>query len=322
MIKQGKEGIVDDTKRGRGAFIYMTILTVIALINGIYSYFFVDVDAVYKTAIAKPGPIETAVWISILLNLVFLFWNSMLVKGVGRTVVAFILTVLTAFLAEGLGVHYGYVFGHYHYTELLGFQIWAVPIIVCLAWEPILYSAYCVTDFLIPSEVKKSSPFLHRALSYLMMAVIGGIATTAWDLMMDPFAVNRGWWVWEQGGHYVPYIANGVPISNFFGWWKVAFVCHLIYRMVLETGPKPRRSVYLTVYGPMMLYLNLLIGGFGTALVFLKRPDVCMIGLMSMGTFFLIGLSKIYLLPRGVEPSPGDGWLRETKASGLDSTSD
>ena len=37
MIKQGKEGIVDDTKRGRGAFIYMTILTVIALINGIYS---------------------------------------------------------------------------------------------------------------------------------------------------------------------------------------------------------------------------------------------------------------------------------------------
>lgn len=303
---------MNDTTRGRGACIYMTILTALALINAVGAFFFVDVDAVFQTAVARPGPIEIGAWISILLNLVFLFWNSILVKGVRRTALAFILTASTAFLAEGLGVHYGYIFGHYHYTDLLRLQVWAVPIIVCLAWEPILYAAYCLTDFLIPSEVSRTSPWLLRILSYLVLAVIGGMATTAWDLMIDPFAVNRGWWVWEEGGAYMQAIANGVPLSNFFGWWKVAFVCHLIYRIVLATGPEPHRSPYLTVYGPMMLYLNLLIGGFSTSLLILKRPDVCMIGLMCMGVLFLIGLAKIILLRRGIEPSRGEIQLRES----------
>jgi len=306
---------MNDSTRGRGAFIFMTVLTAIMLVNGVYTYLFVDADAVYKTAVREVGPIELGAWVGITLNLVFLFWNAILIKGLARTLIAFVLTVFTAWLAEGLGVHYGYVFGHYHYTELLGYQIWAVPIIVCLAWEPILYAAYCITDFIVPSEMRKSSSFSHRVLSYLVMAVIGGIATTAWDLMMDPFAVNRGWWVWEQGGPYMQYIANGVPISNFFGWWKVAFVCHLIYRLVLETGPRPRRSLYLNVYGPMMLYLNLLLGALSSTLIFLKRPDIAMVGIMCMGTLFLLGFVKIFLLKRGVDHSPGDAWLMESSKS-------
>lgn len=289
---------MDDTNRGRGAFIYMAFVTGMTLIVAVGAYFFKGTDAVLQADIPRPGPIETGAWISILGNLVFLFWSSILVKGAGRTVLAFILTASIAFLAEGLGVHYGYVFGHYHYTDLLGFQIWAVPIIVCLAWEPILYAAYGITDVLVPARVKRSSPLAHKILTYLLLAAIGGMATTAWDLMIDPFAVNRGWWVWEEGGSYMPFIGGGVPLSNFFGWWKVAFVCHLVYRIILETGAQPRRSVYLTVYGPLMLYLNLLIVGFVNSRIILKHPDVFMIGLMCMGAFFLVGLAQAFLAPR------------------------
>ena len=297
---------------GRGAFYYMTGITVLNLLNVLLSFFFFhDLRQVYEAETGGgPGRLEITALVSICLNLVFLFWNSILAKGWGRTLAAFVLTVLTAWLAEGLGVHYGYVFGHYHYSGMLGFQVWAVPMIVCLAWEPILYSAYCLTDFLVPSEFGGSESFLRRMLPYLVMAAIGGIATTAWDLMIDPFAVRRGWWVWEYGGPYMRDIANGVPISNFFGWWKVAFVCHLIYRLVLETGPHPRRSLYLSVYGPMMLYLNLFIGAMVGALLMLERPDVGMIGVACMGTLLLLGGAKIFLLKQGVEPSPADPWLQ------------
>lgn len=302
-----------DEKLGRGAFIYMTVITVVSLINVLYNYFCIDpteFEAAFQRTPDRPGPIELAALINICLNLGFLFWNSTLAKGWGRTLAAFVITVLIAFVAEGLGVHYGYVFGHYHYSGILGVQVWAVPILVCLAWEPILYSAYCLTDFLIPSGLKKSGSLFSRILPYLIMAALGGIATTAWDLMIDPFAVDQGWWIWEEGGPYTPYIATGVPISNFFGWWKVAFVCHLVYRIILETHPKPRRSLYLSVYGPLMLYLHLFIGGLSSILLFLKRPEVAMIGVMSMGALLVIALAKIFLFKQGVAPSPVDEWLR------------
>lgn len=310
-MEEGKGGAMSDEKLGRGAFLYMTVITVLGVINVLYHYFFVDVEAVFQRTGEVPGPIEYSALITICLNLGFLFWNSSLAKGWGRTLVAFVVTVLIAFVAEGLGVHYGYVFGHYHYSGILGYQVWAVPVIVCLAWEPILYSAYCMTDFLIPSDFKKPGSFLGRVFPYLVMAAFGAIATTAWDLMIDPFAVDQGWWIWEAGGPYTPYIETGVPISNFFGWFKVAFVCHLVYRIVLETHPRPRKSLYLSVYGPLMLYLNLFVGGLSSVLLFLKRPEVAMIGMMSMGTLLVIAIGKIFLLRQGVAPSPGDGWLAD-----------
>ena len=308
---------MDDSKLGRGAFFYVTFLTVLSLISQTYTYLFVaDTDAVYR--MAGPGPLESGTWIFISLLLLYCLWNSILAKGVWLTAAAGVVTLFICWLAEGTGVHYGWVFGHYHYTHLLGFQIWAVPILVCFAWEPILYSAYYVTDFLIPSQLKNSDSFFRKVLFYLIEATIGGMATMAWDLMVDPYFVQRGGWVWEQGGLYMQgIIANGVPISNFFGWWKVAFVCHIVYRLALDTGKRPpRRSLYLTVYGPMMLYFNLFIGTFFNMLIYLKRPEVAMIGLLSMGTFLFMGLAKIYLLKTGVGHSAAEELLTHSASNG------
>lgn len=301
---------MDDAKRGRAPFYFVTMLTVIALISQTYTFFFAaNTDAAYT--MPGPGPIEAGAWIFIPLLLVYCFWNSILTKGWALTIGAGIVTLFICWLAEGLGVHYGYVFGHYHYTHLLGFQIWAVPILVCFAWEPILYSAYYLTDFLLPMGLKESHSLVHKVLLYLIAATIGGIVTTAWDLMIDPFMVKRGCWVWEEAGPYMQgIVANGVPLSNYFGWWKVAFVCHIIFRLTMDFGKTaPRRSPYLTVYGPMMLYFNLFIGQFTSVLIYLKRPDVAMIGLFSMGAFLFMGLAKIYLLKTGTEHSHAEKFL-------------
>jgi uncharacterized membrane protein len=145
--------------------------------------------------------------------------------------------------------------------------------------------------------------------SYLWMAVVGALATTAWDMMIDPIAVNEGWWVWLDGGPYVPYVENGVPIDNFLGWLGVSFVINLIYRLVADTAPQPRRSLSLSIHGPLMLYSALFLTAAGVAITILRRPEVALVGLLAMGPFIAIGLTNVNLLQRGLASLLGEGWL-------------
>jgi uncharacterized membrane protein len=138
--------------------------------------------------------------------------------------------------------------------------------------------------------------------SLVWPAIIGALATTAWDMMIDPIAVSQGWWVWVEGGPYVPYVANGVPIQNFIGWLVVAFVINLIYRLLTDRVPPPPRSANLTFYGPVMLYASLFITSFGVTVTILERPEVALIGLLAMAPFLVITLANI-------------GWLRRANGA-------
>ncbi len=292
---------MNDADLGRGAFIYICVFGAIELFG---LYFGIHLSKAWfgfdMTVITGGfGFFECNTMNLIILLNVFVIWHSVLTKGWGRSLGAFGLTFLCAFTAEALGVHFGMVFGHYHYPEALGFQIIGVPLLVALAWEPILYSAYYVADFLLGFRFDMAKPPATRLMPYLVLALLGALATTTWDLMMDPFAVGRGWWVWHEGGPYLPEIAEGVPISNFIGWLKVAFVCQLIYRFfMLETGRVPRKSVYLTVYGPLALYLVLFLNALGLVLVVAQKPVVGLIGGLAMGSIAVAALGKVYALQR------------------------
>jgi putative membrane protein len=241
--------------------------------------------------------------------LVYVVWHSILTKGWKRSLGMFLLSFLVAFTAEALGVNFGLVFGNYYYTPALGAQLFGVPFLAALAWEPIVYASFSITDILAPLLVDHSDSWLKRFPSYLWMAVAGALATTAWDMMIDPIAVSQGWWVWEHGGNYLPYLANGVPIQNFLGWLGVAFVINMIYRLVVDGEPTPRRSLNLSIYGPLMLYSALFLTSFGVTLTVLERPEVALIGLLAMGPFIVIALTNVNLIQRGLSTLLGAGWL-------------
>ncbi len=224
--------------------------------------------------------------------LVFVLWHALLTKGLKRSLLMVGLSFIVAFTAEALGVNYGLVFGHYHYTEILGVSLFGVPFLAALAWEPIVYASFCVSDMLSQRLASALPRRLHWSSS-VWMAAIGALATTAWDMMIDPIAVSQGWWVWNGGGSYVPYVANGVPIQNFIGWLGVAFVINLIYRMVADGMGQPSLSAALTFYGPLTLYCSLFLTAFGVAITILKRPEVALIGMLAMGPFIVIALSNL-----------------------------
>jgi putative membrane protein len=224
--------------------------------------------------------------------LVFVVWHAVLTKGWRRSLLMFGLSFVVAFTAEALGVNFGLVFGHYYYTKVLGVSLFGVPFLAALAWEPIVYAAFCISDMLSPLVAGLPSQSTHKA-SPFWLAVIGALATTAWDMMIDPIAVSQGWWVWVGGGPYMPYVSNGVPIQNFIGWLLVAFLINLIYRKITDGIPQPGRSASLTLYGPLTLYLSLFLTSFGVSVTILQRPEVALIGTLAMGPFIVIALMNL-----------------------------
>jgi putative membrane protein len=235
--------------------------------------------------------------------MVFVVWHAYRTKGGWQTLLMLTASFLIAFTAEALGVNAGLIFGQYHYTEALGIHVLGVPLLAALAWEPIVYAAFSITDILIPPQIQASRTRWDRLPAYVLMSLVGALATTAWDMMIDPIAVSEGWWVWENGGSYVPHLENGVPISNFLGWLGVAFVIHLLYRYLADTAPPGPRSANLSLRGPLLLYASLFLTASGVALTVLRRSDVALVGLLTMGPFLAIALANGRLAHRSA-PRP------------------
>ncbi len=290
-------------QRDRNPFVYLSVVTIV-------SVFLIVLNILLGMRI--PFRVEFLIGFVAAL-LVFVVWHAVLTKGWKRSLLMFGLSFVMAFTAEALGVNFGLIFGRYHYTSALGIQLFGVPFLAALAWEPIIYAAFCITDVLSPSLDNRSVSWLKRLPSFVWMAVIGALATTAWDMMIDPIAVSQGWWVWHDGGAYVPYLQNGVPIQNFLGWMGVAFAINLVYRAIASTVPQPRQSLNLSIYGPLTLYAALFLTSFGVSISILQRPDVALVGMLAMGPFLTIALTNVNLVQRGLATLLGSGWAQQVE---------
>ena len=281
--------------KGRGPFRYILGVTVISVVL-----------IIMNAVLGMPIPFSVHFLIGYVgALLVFVTWHAVLTKGWKRSLTMLGLSFVTAFTAEALGVNFGLVFGRYYYSEMLGLSLFGVPLLAALAWEPIVYAAFCISDMLSPLVASLPAVSRNTALP-LWMAGIGALATTAWDMMIDPIAVSQGWWVWVEGGPYVPYVENGVPIQNFIGWLGVAFVIILMYRRIMNNASQVNHSASLTYYGPLTLYISLSLTAFGVAVTILQRPEVALVGTLAMGPFIIIALANlpVYLNSLGKLTSP------------------
>jgi uncharacterized membrane protein len=116
------------------------------------------------------------------------------------------------FIAEYVGVSYGFLFGRYVYTGTLQPLLLGVPLVMACAW--MILFAY-VKQMLFPFKLSK-----------LTEMTISGVWMVAIDLLIDPLAANRlGYWRWIETGAYY-----GVPARNFLGWFLVSFMIFGIVR--------------------------------------------------------------------------------------------
>jgi putative membrane protein len=176
------------------------------------------------------------------------------------------LTATVSFLAEYIGTGYGFPFGAYEYTGLLGFKLGGrVPWVIPLSW------------FLmgLPSLVLARRAVGDRAHPWVRV-VVGAALLTSWDLALDPaMSYLTPYWLWGVEGAFY-----GMPMINLAGWMFTGILIMLgLERLrVLEwTDHVPSRWWY-TYYGVLLampLGMVLMAGLWSSVLFTLLAVTLC-----------------------------------------------
>jgi putative membrane protein len=186
----------------------------------------------------------------------FRFWALPVVIGVP----------LLGWLSEVIGSRTGIPFGRYSYTDVLKPQIAHVPLLIPLAWLMMIPPSWAIGAVIAPH-----SP----VLQYLVAAA----AFTAWDLYLDPQMVSWEFWKWERNGAYL-----GIPVSNYAGWFGVAFLIAIIFSMISRAAP-----LHLVVQVPqsplVAVFVITWILQFVGQMVFWKLRVSAVVGFLVMGAF-------------------------------------
>ncbi len=201
-------------------------------------------------------------------------------EGWGRALRLLALVFAVSLLFESVGVATGLIYGPYHYTNKLGpLFLGLVPYLIPAAWFMMSYPSFVIADWLVPSGWRR----WQRILS---VAAVGGLAMTAWDLVMDPIMVAGGHWVWDDllsksNGAY-----HGIPLQNFWGWWLTVFTTFALYRLISGKASNTPAAKF-----DRLAVLSYLVTALGIVLVSLvsKSGELALIGFFAMMPWFIAG---------------------------------
>ncbi|MFT5914171.1 MAG: putative membrane protein [Bacteroidia bacterium] len=106
---------------------------------------------------------------------------------------------LTGFFVEVGGVHTGIIFGEYSYGATLGWKFFDVPLIIGINWLVLVYSTGIILSKLRIANWQK--------------ALLLGIIMTGIDILIEPVAIQLGFWSWSE---------MVIPTQNYIAWLMVS----------------------------------------------------------------------------------------------------
>lgn len=160
--------------------------------------------------------------LNLFLMAVLLVWTH---KGKN---IFFWLFFLTAFLTgmgtEMIGVHTGRLFGSYRYGEVLGPKFNEVPWLIGLNWFLIVFCSAAVMQQVhhwFNSKITADGFVLPPRIAALSVVIDGALLATFFDWLMEPVAVQLGFWTWS---------GTGIPLYNYVCWFLISLVLLLLLR--------------------------------------------------------------------------------------------
>ena len=146
-----------------------------------------------------------------------------------RGILSFVaISLVVGYLAEALGVHTGFPFGHYSFTDGMGPKLFEVPILMGPAYVGMGYISWTVARVIAAPGNQKNELDSPRMITLPLAA---SFVMVAWDIAIDPvLSTFAHYWTWKQGGAFF-----GVPVTNFLGWYATNY---LIYQLFALYGHK------------------------------------------------------------------------------------
>ena len=104
-------------------------------------------------------------------------------------------------------------------------------------------------------------------------------------MIMDPFMVYNGHWVWDVNGAY-----HGIPLQNYWGWWLTVFTTFALYLLVIGTKEKlvEPKSDLLVVVSYLLTALGMII-----PTMIRGAGELALVGTFSMFPWILAGWLKM-----------------------------
>jgi uncharacterized membrane protein len=182
-------------------------------------------------------------------------WASAVHLLGARAALRFVLiAVAIGWGAEQLGSSYGWFFGSYTYTDVLGPTLGDVPVVIPLMWFALCYAAYVIANLMVWQTPSDGAAPLGQSL---VMSLLAAMLVTAYDLGADPYMVFvlKAWIMTRTDGWWF-----GETLQGFFGWALVSFVIVFAFRLTLRKRPAraalavaPRHTLApLLIYGGNM----------------------------------------------------------------------
>lgn len=178
-----------------------------------------------------------------------------------RAALRFVLiAVVLGWTAEQLGASYGWFFGAYTYTDVLGPRLGQVPFVIALMWFALAYVGYVIANLIVWQTPSDGAAPLGQTLAQSLLAAM---VVTAYDLGADPYMVFKlkAWIMTKTDGGWF-----GETLQGFAGWMFVSFVIVFLFRLTLRrqspvaAAPVAPRdiAVPLAIYGGSLLFQALL----------------------------------------------------------------
>ncbi len=222
--------------------------------------------AAFLLAMALRSHNDTTVALVACAVLMFAFcWaNATHLLGAKPALKFVVIGVVFGWFAEHMGASRGWFFGSYVYTDVLGWKLGDVPMIIPLMWFALCYVGYVISNLIVwqsPLNVAVSKT------AALFMSFLAAALVTAYDLAADPYMVYvlNAWIMAKTDGWWF-----GETLEGFFGWMLVAFAIVATFRLTT-----PQRALAVnTGYSPWDALLPLSIYAFSMVFQMFKGHPV------------------------------------------------
>lgn len=155
--------------------------------------------------------------------------------------------VVIGIVVEIIGVNTKLLFGNYNYGAVLGFKVKNVPLIIGVNWFIIIYCCGVSIHTLLVKAIDKvaadtaTKPMTLKALSVI---VDGATLAVFFDWLMEPVAVQLGYWQW----------VGEIPFYNYLCWFIVAIILLAVFHF-LKFNKQNKFAIHLLMIQVMFFLL-------------------------------------------------------------------